>query len=307
MFPRKVGSAWEIFTPAKLNLYLEVLGPPVAGFHPLETLMVPVRIFDQLRWTENFSSGPKLQIRELLAKGDLLSGLVPTDGKNLVLQATSALARAAGVEPRGVFELVKRIPVQAGLGGGSSDAAAALRLANACWNIHYSPKRLSQLAAGLGSDIPFFLKSEAAICRGRGEQVEPVAGLPRMHFVLVKPPVGLATPEVFGRLERGELMNTEQAAVSSARLTLLIEALRRGALAEAGRWMVNRLEPAARQLTPWIARLRSVLAPYGCLGLLMTGSGTTYVAVMWSARQARRIARVLAGMNLGNVFATSSC
>jgi len=311
MFPRKVGSAWEVSAPAKLNLYLEVLGPRADGFHELETLMAPVRIYDQLRWTGSLPGQPAiapgvtLRTRCGLPMGASEAGIFPSgDSKNLVLRAAELLARTAGVEPSGRFELYKRIPIQAGLGGGSSDAAAALLLANAAWGIGYSRRRLAELAAELGSDVPFFLTPGAAVCRGRGERLEPVAALPHLHFVVVKPKVGLSTADVFAQL-RDEARATARS--SSARLKRLLEALGRGAVGEAGRLMTNRLESAAARLTPWIDRLRGEFARCGCLGHFMTGSGSAYVGVMRSARQTRSIACLLAGMDLGNVLATSSC
>ncbi len=310
MLPRKVGSAWEIEAPAKLNLYLEVLGPPAQGFHPLETLMVPVRIFDQLRWSPGVSqqmgasarSGCTLKIANQAA-GNSHCETLSANSDNLILQAANRLAQAAGVEPSGTFELVKRIPMQAGLGGGSSDAAAALLLANQGWNIGYSRQQLMTLAADLGSDVSYFLSSGAAVCRGRGERVEPVPGLPRLHFVVVKPPVGLSTAEVFSKLQ----FNKTESRHASTALTSLLESLRQGAISNAGRGMKNNLESAAEQLTPWIEKLRQAFAKCGCHAHLMTGSGSSYIGVMRSATQARIAARRIASMDLGDVFATTSC
>ena len=305
MFPRKARSAWEITAPAKLNLYLEVVGPRAEGFHPLETLMVPVRLFDQLRWTPGRPNLARLRVRNFVAgSAQSTNGtgweLLGSEADNLVLRAADRLAQVAGIEPWGCFELEKRIPIQAGLGGGSSDAAAAFLLANAAWDLNYGRERLSQIAADLGSDVPFFLGSGPAICRGRGEQVEPIAGLPHLHFVIVKPAFGLSTPKVFGALEVSRRS-------SQSRLPELVESLRRGAIAEAGRRMVNCLEGAAERMTPWIAQIRHEFARFGCWGHFMTGSGTAYVGVMRSARHAGRVAKSIAGMNLGSVYATSNC
>jgi len=283
--------------------------------------MVPVRIFDQLRWNDTAAGletpVPQLQIYNLLANRHSPDAQLTAQNDNLVLKAVHQLAQAAGVEPRGSFQLVKRIPIQAGLGGGSSNAAAALLLANKAWKINYSRQRLAQLAAGLGSDVPFFLGSGPAICRGRGEQVDPIAGLPRLHLIIIKPPVGLSTPKVFEQLSVSTQSASERQTTSAARLTLLVEALRKGAVAEAGQWMVNRLETAADQLSPWIAQLRGLFSHLGCWAHFMTGSGTAYVGVMRSARQARIVARSIAripiaGMpnirsEVGSVFATSTC
>ena len=318
MFPHKVGSAWEINAPAKLNLYLEVLGPPQEGFHPLETLMVPVGLFDQLRWTNagtetksSLSTSSELanrgqcslEIRHLPTQFERKQPTLSADNENLILKAAHRLGREAGIEPFGRFELVKRIPMQAGLGGGSSDAAAALLLANEGWGLGYSRERLMTLAADLGSDVPYFLGQGTSICRGRGELIEPVPGIPRMDFVIVKPPVGLATAEVFSHLQIEETKDSGR----SQPLALLIEALGRGAFYEAGQWMSNRLEEAAAGLTPWIERLRTLFSRLGCYAHQMTGSGSSYVGVMRSAKQARQVARQIAGMKLGNVFVTASC
>ncbi|MCG8450600.1 MAG: 4-(cytidine 5'-diphospho)-2-C-methyl-D-erythritol kinase [Pirellulales bacterium] len=305
MLSCKVGSAGEVFAPAKLNLYLNVLGPRPDGFHDLETLMVPVRVYDTLRWTDATSTATDdrltVRIRNRLAEDT--SRELGHVSDNLVFRAAELLAQSAGITPRGTFELTKRIPIQAGMGGGSSDAAAALVLANKVWGVGYSPEQLGQLAAELGSDVPFFLQSSPAICRGRGERIETAAGLPRLHFVVVKPPAGLSTATVFSRLK----LRQSAAETSAQPLEQLVRSLRRGAVAQAGYWMRNTLETAASELSPWIARLRQVLSDCGAWAHLMTGSGSACFGVMRSALQARRTAQILASRNLGTVWATSSC
>ncbi len=314
MFPRKVGSAWEILAPAKLNLYLEVLGKRADGFHALETLMLPVRIYDQLRWVGKSSGdSPTLRIRDLTSQGGGDSRqLLGNSDDNLVLRAARLLAETAGIEPHGRFDLIKRIPIQAGMGGGSSDAAATLLLANAAWKVGYSRKQLLPLATQLGSDVPFFLNHGATVCRGRGELMEPVARMPHLHFVVVKPPASLSTAEVFGQLPRPTGTAEELSAVSRDRLSRLLTALQCGNLAVACENMTNRLELAAQRLAPWLAELRETLARLDCMGHFMTGSGSAYVGVLRSAKQAQSNAKLLsgmnlAGMNLGKVYATSSC
>jgi 4-diphosphocytidyl-2-C-methyl-D-erythritol kinase len=317
MLPHKAGSGWAIDCPAKLNLYLDVLGSRTDGFHELETLLVPVRICDQLRWedTSNLPAKPSLRIRALPHFCSATDEPLTSGEDNLVCRATERLAQAAGLEPRGTFELTKRIPMQAGMGGGSSNAAAALLLANAAWGIDYSRRRLAELAAEVGSDVPFFLSGGAAVCRGRGEIVEAVSGLPRLHFVIVKPPTSLSTAKVFDSWDqqrdaaviekRAEKHVGKHAGASG--LNSLIEVLRSGALAQSGQWMVNQLESAAGAISPWILRLRQELSKQGLCGSMMTGSGSACFGLARSATQARRIARLLSGRNLGSVVATSSC
>jgi 4-diphosphocytidyl-2-C-methyl-D-erythritol kinase len=302
MVPRKVDSSWEVAAPAKLNLYLEVLGKRSDGFHELETLMVPVQLYDTLRWTpQPNASGVSLSIHHA---GSDRSAKLNTEG-NLVTRTAELIAKHAGIEPHGHFQLTKRIPMQAGMGGGSSDAAATLVLANAAWELGLNRAELSTLASELGSDVPYFLQSSSAICRGRGERVESVAGLPRLSFVVVKPRFGLSTPEVYGNLRDSEKQAT--VADSAARLQNLIGELRHGALGKACRLMTNRLEVAAARIAPEIERMKSILARLGCRGQLMTGSGSAVVGIARSAGHARRLAHWLTAQDVGTVLATASC
>jgi 4-diphosphocytidyl-2-C-methyl-D-erythritol kinase len=311
MVPRKVGTSsfhgvgttWEVAAPAKLNLYLEVLGKRSDGFHELETLMVPVRLYDTLRWSPKSEHSVGVSLSIELSSFDRSTPL-STDG-NLVTRAAELIAKRAGVEPHGHFHLTKRIPIQAGMGGGSSDAAATLLLANSAWDLALKHSELLSLASELGSDVPYFLQSSSAICRGRGERVEPVASLPRMSFVLVKPHFGLSTPEIFGNLYNSE--KQASAKDSATRLGKLIGELRAGAVGKACRLMTNRLEGAAARIAPEIERIKSALARVGCQGQLMTGSGSTVVGIARSAGHARRLAKWLSAQNIGTVLATASC
>lgn len=312
MFPRKVGDAWEIQAPAKLNLCLEVLGRRDDGFHSLQTLMVPVRVYDQLRYRSAPARELELRVRNLLPQPQA-ANLLGSNDNNLILRAARMLGTKAEILPKGTFELIKRIPIQAGMGGGSSDAAAALLLMNKAWNLNYPLKQLAPLAAELGSDVPFFLGHGAAVCRGRGELIEPIDRLPKMHFVVAKPPQGSSTAEVFGCLPSTDQSITARESLANRSLHHLVQSLQLGTVAQAGRWMTNRLEDGAAQLAPWLTRLRELFAGIGCLAHFMTGSGSAYVGVMRSAHHARHTAQRLRnlktenGFEVGHVFATSSC
>jgi 4-diphosphocytidyl-2-C-methyl-D-erythritol kinase len=307
MLARQAGSGWEVLAPAKLNLYLEILGRRDDGFHELETLVTPIRLFDRLTWAPAQRDGsPSFSLQYDPSTSADACAAAPADSTNLVWRAFDLMARGAGIEPTGRVTLAKRIPIQAGLGGASSDAAAALVLANAAWELGYSRSRLSGLAAQLGSDVPFFLGAGAAICRGRGEQITPVRGLPRLDLVVIKPPGGVSTAQAYGSIQAGP---TSAVSVrnSHARVNELVQLLRRYALAEAARRMKNRLESAAVKICPTIAMLREALSRCACHGHLMTGSGSAYFGVMRSARQARQAARQLAAWKLGTVFAAATC
>jgi 4-diphosphocytidyl-2-C-methyl-D-erythritol kinase len=293
MRARTAGSGWEIFAPAKLNLYLEVLGRRDDGFHELETLMTPVRLFDRLTWTPSAPwERDKFSLEYDASTPAEFHAAAPTDPNNLAWRAFDLIARAAGIPPTGRAILAKRIPAQAGLGGASADAAAALVLANSAWDLNFPRARLARLAAELGSDVPFFLAGGAAICRGRGERVEPLAGLPRLDVVIIKPPQGVSTSAAFHSLDLEPGARTA-AQNSQARLVELVDDLRRGALAHGVRRMFNRLEQAAARLCEGAWRLKDIFAACACRGSVMTGSGSAHFAVMRSARQARQLARLL--------------
>jgi 4-diphosphocytidyl-2-C-methyl-D-erythritol kinase len=182
------------------------------------------------------------------------------------------------------------------LGGASSDAAAALIAANEGWGLGWPDARLAEIAAELGSDVPFFLGHSSAVCRGRGELIEPVR-VPRMHLVVVRPPVGLSTPQVYQRCLPGNPPQT---------VGPLLALLAGGnAAAGAGR-LANRLQQPASSLTPWIARLENEFDGQGLLGHQMSGSGSSWFGICRSSRHARRVASRLRARSIGFVAGATS-
>lgn len=292
----------EVWAPAKLNLFLEVLGRRADGFHEIETLMVAVTVFDticlvathedRIELACEMGAGVCARERSSGAASSLL-GEMPERADNLVVRALERLRDAAGVQAGARVRLVKRIPSAAGLGGASSDAAAALAAANIAWGLRWSRARLAQLAGDLGSDVPFFFGPGAAVCRGRGERIEPLQMPGRLHVVVVRPPEGLSTADVYRRCvpAEGRPMTAGP----------LAETLRCGGWSRVGQHLHNRLESAAEQLTPWIGRLRRVFDRLDCLGHRMSGSGTSYYGISRNAGHARRVAARLRGEGLGYV------
>ena len=290
-----------IQAPAKLNLFFEVLAKRNDGYHEIETLMCPIDLYDTLCFEE--ISGDKVEFRcrcAFAAGGPSGRGFheIPEGPDNLVVRAVELARRHAGVRRGARLLLVKRIPAAAGLGGGSSDAAAAMVAANEGWRLGRSRGELAEWAAELGSDVPFFLADGPAICRGRGERVEPVAGLGGLCFVVVYPPAGLSTAAVYGLC---------RPASQAQQVQPLVDALRQGDLGLAGRRLWNRLLPAAERLSPWVKRLQHEFHEQDCLGHGMSGSGSSYFGVYRHARHARRSARNLRARGLGAVFAVRSC
>ena len=174
-----------------MNLYLEVLAKRGDGYHEIATLMVAVNLHDTLEFKEDISG----QILLTCDQPDLSTG-----PENLVCHAAELLRRRSGGKRGARISLAKRIPMAAGLGGGSADAAATLLGLNQLWELNLPREDLLALAAELGSDVPFFLTAPAAWCTGRGEQVAPLALAGPLWFVLLCPPFGLATADVYRRV-----------------------------------------------------------------------------------------------------------
>jgi 4-diphosphocytidyl-2-C-methyl-D-erythritol kinase len=295
--------------PAKLNLYLEIAGQRGDGFHELETLMVPIRLADWLTFqatppSDDDRPGPiALNVRNCLAVRPPPQSLsIPVGAGNLVVRALELLQQRSDCRFGAHIELFKHIPLAAGLGGGSSDAAAALRLANRAWKLDWRKDRLAELAAELGSDVPFFLSGGAAVCRGRGEQVERLPAMPMLHFVVVKPPSGLSTNDVYRAYDH--LFGSERSQGDSRMAAALTQRRRWGDL---GRWMRNCLESAAALLTPWVEQARTVFGELDFVGHQLSGSGSAYFGVCRHAQHARRLASILRTRQLGLVYATRSC
>jgi 4-diphosphocytidyl-2-C-methyl-D-erythritol kinase len=290
-----------IQTPAKLNLFFEVLAKRSDGYHEIETLMCPIDLYDSLYFQDDPEGQLELRCRRVFgASGPGGRGLceVPDGPDNLVMRALELVRRRTDVRRGAKLRLVKRIPAAAGLGGGSSDAAAALVAANEGWQLGRSREELAQWAVELGSDVSFFLIGGPAVCRGRGECVRPVSGLGALYFVVVRPPAGLSTAAVYDVCRPAAEPQTAEP---------LIEALRRGDVRKAGQRLANRLQPAAASLSPWVRRLEREFAQLDFLGYGMSGSGTSYFGLCRHARHARRNARRLEACGVGSAFAVQSC
>lgn len=246
--------------PAKINLFLQVHGKREDGYHQVSTVYQEVSLYDELELTP---ANHGIQI-SCDAPG------LPGGPENLAYRAAELLLPIA---PGGVcIRLKKVIPWQAGLGGGSSDAAAVLRGLNKLWGLRLSLAELAELASKLGSDVPFFLLGGTALGTGRGELIEPLARIRRLDLMLVKPPFGLSTPLVY-KAYRPTYRETPT-------LEEFMGVLADGQPETIGRYLRNDLEDAACQLRPELARLKERLLKQGALGCLVSGSGSSVFAVL---------------------------
>lgn len=272
--------ALRLAAPAKINLFLEVLGLRSDGYHELVTCMAPLAWADELTFTS---------AHQLSLTCDDVS--LPLDHNNLVLKAALALQRLTQTKHGAAIHLIKRIPSPAGLGGGSSDAATTLRGLNELWQTHLSDAELMQLAATIGSDVPFFLAGSAAWCRGRGELVTPCK-LERIPLLLVCPMAGLSTAAVYQSLKAPPLGVGKQQAISEGAMQ---QAISNGSLPLIAKSLHNRLQPPAERCLPFIGELRQLFEQAAsqdmCLGSLMSGSGSSYFGVCRDQAEAQRLAR----------------
>jgi 4-diphosphocytidyl-2-C-methyl-D-erythritol kinase len=255
-------------SPCKVNLLLNILGKRPDGFHELETLMQPVAVHDRLS-LEKAAAGITLSCND---------PSLPVDSSNLVHRAASAFLVDARVSGGVKIHLEKNIPLAAGLGGGSGNAATTLKGLNDLFGNPLAPGRLHELAASLGSDIPFFLQSSPALATGRGEIVEPLEPFPALRgtgLVLVHPGFGIATAWAYQNLAR--FPAALQGAPGRARS--LIQSLQGGDLAAAGREFYNSLEAPALDKYPVLALYQEFFRQQGASATLMSGSGSTTFAV----------------------------
>jgi 4-diphosphocytidyl-2-C-methyl-D-erythritol kinase len=262
-----------IKAPGKLNLHLRITGKRPDGYHEIESVLVPVTVWDTLNISK-IKQGLKVVCtgREL-----------PEGPENLVYRAARSFFEKAGIRGGARISLVKEIPISAGLGGGSSDAAATLKGLNTLWDGPLPGKDLEKLALSLGADVPFFLFQGPAIARGIGELLEPVRGFPVFWYVIVSPTVTVSTAWVYGRyrLKLTVKGNRDKIKCFDA-ATLKIPDL-----------LFNDLESVTLGKYPFLCSIKESLLALGALGALMTGSGPSIFGVFDSEHKAHEAGETL--------------
>ncbi|MCY4435752.1 MAG: 4-(cytidine 5'-diphospho)-2-C-methyl-D-erythritol kinase [Chloroflexi bacterium] len=267
---REIGITVVVKCFAKINLTLEILGKRADGFHEVRSVMQTVGLADRL---------------EVAAADELsftCSDPVLAKPENLVYRAARLLQTEFSVRAGAALRLEKRIPVAAGLGGGSSDAAGAIIALNRLWNLQLSLTEMQALAAGLGSDVPFFLTGGTALATGRGERITPLPPLPPHWVVLVPLPITLSTASVYDSVNPFDYT----AGVATADI---VAAAQHGALSSQTRWH-NALERPARALAPALAAAQAALLDAGAPHAHVSGSGPTVFTVCRDEAAARRLA-----------------
>ncbi|HIW31376.1 MAG TPA: 4-(cytidine 5'-diphospho)-2-C-methyl-D-erythritol kinase [Candidatus Paenibacillus intestinavium] len=265
--------------PAKINLVLDALHKREDGFHEVEMIMTMVDLADRLEM-------------EPLARDQIIIssqvGYIPLDAKNLAFQAAQLIKERYQVKQGVYIHLDKKIPVAAGLAGGSSDAAATLRGLNRLWNLNISEHELCELGAELGSDVPFCVTGGTALATGRGERLQPISIPPQCWVVLAKPPINVSTADVYGKFRVNKV--EQHPSVQN-----MINALDSGSFTEMCDSLGNVLESVTLQLYPEVKQLKESMIRLGADGVLMSGSGPTVFGLVSKEAKLSRIYNGLRG------------
>jgi 4-diphosphocytidyl-2-C-methyl-D-erythritol kinase len=269
----------KLFSPAKVNLCLNVLGKRKDGYHELETVFERIGLGDRLTLSER-PDGIRLRVQ---------GQKVPAGPTNLVWRAAELLQRRYRVQKGVAIVLEKNIPVAAGLGGGSSNAAAALLGLNRLWKLRLSRATLLKLGAELGSDVPFFiLETPFALGTGRGEKLKKIAsGASRFWHVVVRPDFGISTQEAYAAVGAPSLT------LPRADVKIIVQSIRKGDPQPLASLLSNSLELALNKRLTTISKIKKSLLTEGALGALLSGSGSCVFGLFPSEGTARRAARRL--------------
>lgn len=252
-------------SPAKINLYLEVLGKRRDGYHEIASLMQEISLCDEMVF---LPGGRDIRL-------NCPGGILPEDGRNLVFKAASLLFSHVGASPGIEIEIRKNIPLAAGLGGGSSNAATALKALNEIFDFGLGPEDLAKIGVKTGADVPFFILGKAAWALGIGEKLLPAEDVPPMWLVLVNPGFEVSTREVYQGLNLGLTKDIIQFSIPKF---LTLQDLAGG--------LRNDLERVTLRNHPELLDIKKSLVRHGALGALMSGSGPTVFGVFAEKEQA---------------------
>lgn len=277
---REGGNAVEIIekAPAKINLGLDVLYRRPDGYHELEMVMASVDLADRLTLTE---------LDEDVIKIETNKAFLPVDKRNNVYQAVSIVKERYGIKKGLHIAINKQIPVAAGLGGGSTDTAAALRGVNRLWDLGLSNEELAAIGLEIGTDVPFCVYGHTSFIGGKGELVRPITAMPQCWVVLVKPRISVSTRTVFPEVEADKIHHPDIAG--------LVAAINAEDYQGMIQLMGNSLEDITIKRHPVIQQIKDRMMKYGADVSLMSGSGPTVYCLCQQHSRAQRIYNALKG------------
>ncbi|AIF41986.1 4-(cytidine 5'-diphospho)-2-C-methyl-D-erythritol kinase [Virgibacillus sp. SK37] len=264
--------------PAKINLSLDVLSKREDGYHNVEMIMTTIDLSDRVMLSE---------IAEDRIEVALESRYVPSDERNLAYKAAKVFKDTFSIRKGVRINIEKSIPVSAGLGGGSTDAAAVLRGLNRLWSLDIPTKKLQEMGDLIGTDVPFCIEGKTAIATGRGEKIERLPSPPPGWVVLAKPDIGVSSRTIFQRIEMQEIIhpNTRE----------ILRALNNGDFQRMCGHIGNSLESITMNLHPEVLRIKKAMVQAGASGVLMSGSGPTVYGLVEHHSKARRIYNSMCG------------
>ena len=274
----------RIESPAKVNLFLEVLGKRKDGYHNVETILETVDLFDSLVLKE-IEKG--IEIKSNLPE-------LPLGKENLVYQAAALLEKRLGIEKGIQITINKRIPLASGLGGGSSNGASVLLGLNKLWDLDLSYEELLGLAREIGADVPFFLREGRTLGKGRGDELRFLSQGPALYFVLVSPDFEVSTEWVYENLKAcpPKIEERRRDLTKEARsIKIILSALKSGKITKIGNSLYNRLEEVVIPRHPQIAKIKKRLLGLGARGALMSGSGPSVFGLADDKKSAAEIYR----------------
>ncbi|MBO6161670.1 MAG: 4-(cytidine 5'-diphospho)-2-C-methyl-D-erythritol kinase [Eubacterium sp.] len=259
---------------AKVNLGLDIVGLRGDGYHLVKMIMQTIDLFDVLTFQPAERPGIFLKISEKSTIPDVAD--VPTDGRNLIVKAAGRILEKTGIPEAGVEILLeKHIPMAAGMAGGSTDCAAALRGVAELMELDLGEKELAEIGVSLGADVPYCLMGGTALSEGIGEVLTPLPALPPCGFLIVKPEFGASTKEVYGAYDR--LMPEE---IRHPDIDGMTEALKQGDLSGVAARLGNVLEPVTVAMHPQIRTIEDLIRRSGVKDTIMTGSGPTVFGIL---------------------------
>jgi 4-diphosphocytidyl-2-C-methyl-D-erythritol kinase len=260
---------FSVIAPAKINLDLRILGRRSDGYHEIQTLLQTIDLTDEIRATVAPPDVLDLQVKPV--------GVVSSGSDNLMMRAAEALRRHTGIKAGARLELAKKIPIGAGLGGGSSDAAATLVLLDVLWGLNLEPSDLRGLAAEIGSDVSFFLTGGLALATGRGEIIRPLPDLVDCSVVVCTPSIQVATADVYDRFASGPRLTSRGPNANVGAFTAGLD--NAGTVEPPWQELGNDLEPVVVENWPEVGRAVTALKAMGPLYAAVTGSGAAAFAV----------------------------
>lgn len=261
--------------PAKLNLTLDVTGRRPDGYHEIASVEQTVSLYDDVEVCTE-TGGTSVFCTAQSGENGL-----PQNEENLAWKAAELFFRETGVHANGfAIRIFKRIPSQAGMGGGSADAAAVLRALNRLCGEPADTAQLCRIGGLVGADVPFCIVGGACEVRGIGERVRPLPPAPKLHFVICKPPFPVSTPELYRKIDEMPILRHPDTAA-------MCEALQKNDASAVGALLENVFEPLVAQEHPEIEAIRRELLSLGALGARMTGSGSAVFGIFSSEKSAQ--------------------